>query len=194
MGYQPTLAAEMGDLQERITSTTTEASDHCRSRPSMSPLAAISPTRLLANTFCARVRPSFWSAPLPNWGSIRRSIPLPRLQSAFALKSWEKSITRWPGVFKKSFSATRDLQDIIAILGMDELSPDDKLTVFRARKIQRFPEPCRSTWRRFSLERRVNTSPFPKRSAVSREILDGNHDGVNEANFYMKGGIEMIKE
>ena len=87
----------------------------------------------------------------------------------------------------------KDLQDIIAILGMDELSPEDKQTVSRARKIQRFlSQP-------FSVAE-VFTGYAGKQVPVAdtirgfKEILDGKHDEVAEANFYMKGGIEEIKE
>src|SRR5207249_9605433 len=86
----------------------------------------------------------------------------------------------------------KDLQDIIAILGMDELSLEDKLTVFRARKIQRFlSQP-------FSVAE-VFTGRAGKQVRVTdtvrgfKEILDGKHDEVPEANFYMKGGIDEIK-
>jgi len=85
------------------------------------------------------------------------------------------------------------LQDIIAILGMDELSPEDKLLVFRARKIQRFlSQP-------FSVAEVFTGTPgqyVSIKEAVRgfKEILDGKHDDVGETNFYMKGGIEMIKD
>jgi F-type H+/Na+-transporting ATPase subunit beta len=94
---------------------------------------------------------------------------------------------------QKVLQRYKDLQDIIAILGMDELSPDDKLTVFRARKIQRFlSQP-------FHVAEVFTGTPGQYVSISEtirgfKEILDGNHDEVNEANFYMKGGIEMIKE
>ena len=86
----------------------------------------------------------------------------------------------------------KDLQDIIAILGMDELSPEDKLTVFRARKIQRFlSQP-------FAVAEVFTGTPgqyVPIADTVRAfgEILDGKHDDVPEANFYMKGGIDMIR-
>ncbi len=87
----------------------------------------------------------------------------------------------------------KDLQDIIAILGMDELSPEDKLTVYRARKIQKFlSQP-------FSVAQ-VFTGREGKQVQVAetvrgfKEILEGKHDQVSEANFYMKGGIEEIQE
>ena len=91
------------------------------------------------------------------------------------------------------FRSYKDLQDIIAILGMDELSPDDKLTVSRARKIQRFlSQP-------FTVAE-VFTGRKGKQVAVAdtvkgfKEILDGKHDDVGEGDFYMKGGIEEIRQ
>ena len=87
----------------------------------------------------------------------------------------------------------KDLQDIIAILGMDELSPEDKTTVFRARKIQKFlSQP-------FTVAQ-VFTGRPGKQVAVAdtvkafKEILEGKHDDVPESNFYMKGKIEEIHE
>ena len=87
----------------------------------------------------------------------------------------------------------KDLQDIIAILGMDELSAEDKLTVLRARKVQRFlSQP-------FSVAQ-VFTGHEGKQVALAdtvrgfKEILDGKHDEVPEGNFYMKGPIEEIKQ
>src|SRR5262249_61831562 len=94
---------------------------------------------------------------------------------------------------QKVLQRYKDLQDIIAILGMDELSPDDKLTVFRARKIQKFlSQP-------FSVAE-VFTGRSGKQVAVAdtvkafKEILEGKHDDVAEGNFYMKGKIEEIRE
>jgi F-type H+-transporting ATPase subunit beta len=85
------------------------------------------------------------------------------------------------------------LQDIIAILGFDELSPDDKLTVSRARRIQRFlSQP-------FSVAE-VFTGRSGKQVAIAdtvkgfKEILEGKHDEVPEGNFYMRGRIEEIAE
>jgi len=84
------------------------------------------------------------------------------------------------------------LQDIIAILGMDELSPDDKLTVFRARKIQRFlSQP-------FHVAEVFTGTPGQYCSIAEtvrgfKEILEGKHDDVGETNFYMKGTIDQIR-
>jgi F-type H+-transporting ATPase subunit beta len=85
----------------------------------------------------------------------------------------------------------KDLQDIIAILGLDELSPEDKLTVFRARKIQRFlSQP-------FSVAEVFTGTPgkyVPVKETVRgfKMILDGQLDDVPEGDFYMKGGIEEV--
>ena len=94
---------------------------------------------------------------------------------------------------QKVLQRYKDLQDIIAILGMDELSPEDKLTVFRARKIQRFlSQPFHVA--------EVFTGTAGQYVSIAetvrgfKEILEGKHDDVAEQNFYMKGGIDMIKE
>ena len=92
---------------------------------------------------------------------------------------------------QKVLQRFKDLQDIISILGLDELSPEDKQTVFRARRIQRFlSQPFSSA--------QVFTGREGRQVAVAdtvrgfKEILDGVHDNVPESNFYMKGGIEEI--
>jgi F-type H+-transporting ATPase subunit beta len=87
----------------------------------------------------------------------------------------------------------KELQDIIAILGMDELSPEDKLTVYRARKIQRFLSQPFSVAEVFT-GRAGKQVPVADTVRGFKEILDGKHDDVAEANFYMKGGIEEIAE
>jgi F-type H+-transporting ATPase subunit beta len=87
----------------------------------------------------------------------------------------------------------KDLQDIIAILGMDELNDEDKLTVFRARKIQRFLSQPFAVAQVFT---GVEGVYVPVKDTVKgfAEILDGKHDDVPEANFYMKGGIDTVKK
>jgi F-type H+-transporting ATPase subunit beta len=92
---------------------------------------------------------------------------------------------------QKILQRYKDLQDIISILGMDELSPDDKLLVARARKIQRFlSQP-------FSVAEIFTGTPgeqVPLKDTIQgfKEILDGKHDGVPEGDFYMKGNIASI--
>jgi F-type H+-transporting ATPase subunit beta len=86
----------------------------------------------------------------------------------------------------------KDLQDIIAILGMDELSPEDKTSVLRARKIQRFLSQPFTVATVFS---GLEGKQVPVADTVRgfKEILDGKHDSVPEGDFYMKGGIDEVK-
>src|SRR2546422_572069 len=86
-----------------------------------------------------------------------------------------------------------DLQELIAILGMDELSPEDKLTVYRARKIQRFLSQPFHVAEVFTGSKGQYVS-IQETVKGFKEILDGKHDDVPETNFYMKGNIDMIKE
>ena len=94
---------------------------------------------------------------------------------------------------QKVLQRYKDLQDIIAILGMDELSPEDKLTVFRARKIQRFLSQPFSVAEVFT-GREGKQVPVAERSAASRKSSKANTTMCHEGNFYMKGGIGEIKE
>ena len=94
---------------------------------------------------------------------------------------------------QKVLQRYKDLQDIIAILGMDELSPDDKLIVFRARKIQRFLSQPFTVAQVFT-GREGKQVPVAETVRAFKEILEGKHDDVPEQNFYMKGGIDEIKE
>ena len=94
---------------------------------------------------------------------------------------------------QKVLQRYKDLQDIIAILGMDELSPEDKLTVFRARKIQRFLSQPFSVAQVFT-GREGKQVPVAETVLGFREILEGKHDDVAEGNFYMKGPIEEIRQ
>ncbi|MDP7108169.1 MAG: F0F1 ATP synthase subunit beta, partial [Roseibacillus sp.] len=87
----------------------------------------------------------------------------------------------------------KDLQDIIAILGMDELSDEDKLTVFRARKIQRFLSQPFSVAEVFTGTPGVYVSVDDTVKGFA-EILDGKHDDVPESNFYMKGAIDTVEK
>lgn len=94
---------------------------------------------------------------------------------------------------QKVLQRYKDLQDIIAILGMDELSPQDKLTVVRARKIQRFLSQPFSVAQVFT-GREGRQVPVAETVRGFKEILNGKHDDVPEGNFYMKGGIEEINQ
>src|SRR5437667_258590 len=94
---------------------------------------------------------------------------------------------------QKVLQRLKDLHDIIAILGMDELSPEDKLTVLRARKIQRFLSQPFSVAQVFT-GREGKQVPVAETVRGFKEILEGKHDDVPEGNFYMKGPIEEIRQ
>ena len=94
---------------------------------------------------------------------------------------------------QKVLQRYKDLQDIIAILGMDELSPEDKLTVYRARKIQKFLSQPFSVAEVFT-GRQGKQVPVADTVRGFKEILEGKYDEVGENDFYMKGGIEEIQE
>src|SRR5205814_2384478 len=93
---------------------------------------------------------------------------------------------------QKVLQRYKDLQDIIAILGMDELSPEDKLTVLRARKVQRFLSQPFSVAQVFT-GREGKQVPVADTVRGFQEILEGKHDAVAEGDFYMKGGIDEVK-
>jgi F-type H+-transporting ATPase subunit beta len=92
---------------------------------------------------------------------------------------------------QKVLQRYKDLQDIIAILGMDELSPEDKLTVYRARKIQRFLSQPFHVAEIFTGSKGQYV-PIAETIRGFKEILDGKLDEVPEGDFYMKGGIEQV--
>ena len=190
VGYQPTLAAEMGDLQERITST---------KKGSITSFQAVYvPADDLtdpapANTF----------AHLDSTIVLERSIAELGIYPAVdALASTSKALA--PEIVgeehynvargvQRVLQRYKDLQDIIAILGMDELSPEDKLTVYRARKIQRFLSQPFHVAEVFTGSKGQYVS-IADTVRGFKEILEGKHDEVSEQNFYMKGPIETIGE
>ena len=189
VGYQPTLAAEMGQLQERITSTT---------KGSITSVQAVYvPADDLtdpapANTFAHLDSTLVLERSIAELGIYPAVDPLSSTSKALApeiVGAEHYAVAR--GV-QRVLQRYKDLQDIIAILGMDELSPEDKLTVFRARKIQRFlSQP-------FTVAEVFTGTPgqyvtIPETIRGFKEILDGKHDDVGESNFYMKGGIDMVR-
>ena len=189
VGYQPTLAAEMGQLQERITST--------KNGSVTSFQAVYVPADDLtdpapANTFAHLDSTIVLERSIAELGIYPAVDPLASTSKALAPEIvGEEHYAVARGV-QRVLQRYKDLQDIIAILGMDELSPEDKLTVFRARKIQRFlSQP-------FHVAEVFTGTPGQYVSISEtirgfREILDGKHDDVAEGNFYMKGGIDMIR-
>jgi F-type H+-transporting ATPase subunit beta len=190
VGYQPTLAAEMGDLQERITSTkkgsiTSFQAVYVPADDLTDPAPATTFAHLDATIVLERS--------IAELGIYPAVDPLASTSRALTPEIVGQEHYDVAREVQKVLQRYKDLQDIIAILGMDELSPEDKLTVFRARKIQRFlSQP-------FSVAE-VFTGRPGKQVAVAdtvkgfKEILAGKHDDVPEGNFYMKGGIDEIKE
>ncbi|MCC6355714.1 MAG: F0F1 ATP synthase subunit beta, partial [Verrucomicrobiae bacterium] len=190
VGYQPTLAAEMGDLQERITST---------KKGSITSFQAVYvPADDLtdpapANTFAHLDSTIVLERAIAELGIYPAVDPLASTSKALSPDIVGEDHYAVARGVQRVLQRYKDLQDIIAILGMDELSDDDKLTVQRARKIQRFlSQPFHVA--------EVFTGTAGQYVSIAdtvrgfKEILDGKHDDVPETNFYMKGGIEMIRE
>ncbi len=190
VGYQPTLAAEMGQLQERITSTT---------KGSITSVQAVYvPADDLtdpapANTFAHLDSTIVLERSIAELGIYPAVDPLASTSKALSpdiVGEEHYKVARGVQVVLQRY---KDLQDIIAILGMDELSPEDKLTVFRARKIQRFlSQP-------FHVAEVFTGTPgqyvtIEQTVQGFKEILEGKHDDVSEQNFYMKGSIDQIKD
>ena len=188
VGYQPTLAAEMAQLQERITSTT---------KGSITSFQAVYvPADDLtdpapANTFAHLDATVVLERKLAELGIYPAVDPLASTSLALAPEIVGEEHYEVARGVQQVLQKYNDLQDIIAILGMDELSPEDKLTVARARKIQKFlSQP-------FHVAEVFTGSPGVYVSVEDtvkgfKEILEGNHDEVHEDNFYMKAGIDSV--
>ncbi|MBM3857795.1 MAG: F0F1 ATP synthase subunit beta [Verrucomicrobia bacterium] len=188
VGYQPTLTSEMGDLQERISST---------KKGSITSFQAVYvPADDLtdpapANTFAHLDSTIVLERSIAELGIYPAVDPLASTSKALAPEVVGEEHYQVALGVQKVLQRYKDLQDIIAILGMDELSPEDKLTVYRARKIQRFlSQP-------FHVAEVFTGTPgqyVPIAETIRgfKEILEGKHDDVDEADFYMKGGIDQI--
>ena len=190
VGYQPTLAAEMGNLQERITSTkkgsiTSIQAVYVPADDLTDPAPATTFAHLDATIVLERS-----IAELGIYPAVDPLASTSRALSPDIVGEEHYAVAR--GV-QKVLQRYKDLQDIIAILGMDELSPDDKLTVFRARKIQKFLSQPFSVAQVFT-GREGKQVPVADTVRGFKEILEGKYDDVAENNFYMKGGIDEIHE
>ena len=190
VGYQPTLAAEMGDLQERITSTkkgsiTSFQAVYVPADDLTDPAPATTFAHLDATIVLERA--------IAELGIYPAVDPLASTSRALALDIVGEEHYEVARGVQRVLQRYKDLQDIIAILGMDELSPEDKLTVFRARKIQRFLSQPFSVAEVFT-GHEGRQVPVAETVRGFKEILAGKHDNVPEGNFYMKGGIEEIKQ
>ena len=190
VGYQPTLAAEMGALQERITSTkkgsiTSFQAVYVPADDLTDPAPSTTFAHLDATIVLERA--------IAELGIYPAVDPLASGSRALAPEIVGQEHYDVARGVQKVLQRYKDLQDIIAILGMDELSPEDKVTVFRARKIQRFLSQPFSVAQVFT-GREGKQVPVAETVRGFQEILAGKHDDVPEGNFYMKGGIEEIKQ
>jgi F-type H+-transporting ATPase subunit beta len=190
VGYQPTLASEMGDLQERITST---------NKGSITSFQAVYvPADDLtdpapANTFAHLDSTIVLERSIAELGIYPAVDPLASTSKVLAPEYVGQEHYNVARGVQRVLQRYKDLQDIIAILGMDELNPEDKLAVYRARKMQRFlSQP-------FHVAEVFTGKPGKYVSIADtirgfKEILEGKHDDISEQNFYMKGGIEEIRD
>jgi F-type H+-transporting ATPase subunit beta len=190
VGYQPTLAAEMGAMQERITSTKTGSITSFQ--------AVYVPADDLtdpapANTFAHLDSTVVLERSLAELGIYPAVDPLASVSKALAPDIVGEEHYRVARGVQRVLQRYKDLQDIISILGMDELSDDDKLTVFRARKLQRFLSQPFTVAEIFTGTKGEYVSVKDTIRGFA-EILDGKHDDVPEANFYMKGSIDSVKK
>ena len=188
VGYQPTLSAEMGQLQERITST--------KNGSITSFQAVYVPADDLtdpapANTFAHLDSTIVLERSIAELGIYPAVDPLASTSKALTPEIvGEEHYAVARGV-QKVLQRYKDLQDIISILGLDELSADDKILVARARKIQRFLSQPFTVAEVFTGTPGVYVS-IKDTVKGFKEILDGKHDDVGESDFYMKGNIETI--
>ncbi len=188
VGYQPTLATEMGELQERITST---------NKGSITSIQAVYvPADDLTDP-----------APATTFGHLDSTVVLSRSLSELGIYPAVDPLDSFSTILdpkivgqehydvalgvQRVLQRYKDLQDIIAILGMEELSDEDKVTVSRARKIQRFLSQPFSVAETFT----GVSGKYVKLTDTVRgfkEILEGKHDDKSEGDFYMKGTIEEV--
>ncbi|HEX4310121.1 MAG TPA: F0F1 ATP synthase subunit beta [Acidobacteriaceae bacterium] len=190
VGYQPNLATEMGELQERITST---------KRGSVTSVQAVYvPADDLtdpapATTFAHLDATTVLSRPLSELGIYPAVDPLgstSRILTPRAVGQEHYDVAQ--GV-KRILQRYKDLQDIIAILGIDELSEEDKITVTRARKVQKFlSQPFHVAEQFTGIPGKYCKIADTVRSF--KEVIEGKHDDVPEQAFYMRGTIEEVLE
>jgi F-type H+-transporting ATPase subunit beta len=190
VGYQPNLAEEMGELQERITST---------KKGSVTSMQAV---YVPADDYTDPA-PSATFAHLDSTIQLERSIaergifpavdPLASTSRILDPKIVGEEHYNTTRAVQKVLQRYKDLQDIIAILGVDELSDDDKLVVARARKIELFFSQPMFVAEAFTgrpgkfVDLKDNIRAF-------KEILDGKHDAIGEQDFYMAGDIDEVVE
>ena len=191
VGYQPNLATEMAALQERITSTKkgsitslqavyVPADDYTDPAPATTFAHLDSTIRLERSHRGAGHLPGRRPADLDVAASSTRS-------------SWASSTTTWPQETKRVLQRYRDLQDIIAILGIDELSEEDKSTVARARRLQRFMSQPFTVAEVFT-GRAGKYVSIRDTVASFKEILEGKADTLPEQAFFLAGTLDDVRE
>ncbi|HYC83513.1 MAG TPA: F0F1 ATP synthase subunit beta, partial [Candidatus Paceibacterota bacterium] len=189
VGYQPTLASEMGNLQERITSTdkgsiTSVQAVYVPADDLTDPAPATTFAHLDSTVVLSRALTELGIYPAVDPLDSTSTILDPNIvgQEHYDIaRRTQQVLQRY-----------KDLQDIIAILGMDELSDEDKRTVARARKIQRFlSQPFFVAEQFTGIEGKY--VPVAETIRGFAEILDGKHDDLPEQAFYMKGSIDDVR-
>jgi len=190
VGYQPTLATELGELEERITSTkqgsiTSVQAVYIPADDYTDPAPATTFTHLDATTNLSRaiVEIGIYPAVDPLASSSR-------VLSADIVGTRHYTIAR---KVQETLQVYKNLQDIIAIMGMDELSDEDRITVERARKIQKFLSQPFSVAEHFTGMKGVFVS-LEDTIRSFEEILSGKHDDLPEQAFYMVGTVEAARE
>nr|ADC55252.1 mitochondrial ATP synthase subunit beta precursor [Penaeus vannamei] len=190
VGYQPTLATDMGSMQERITTTkkgsiTSVQAIYVPADDLTDPAPATTFAHLDATTVLSR-----GIAELGIYPAVDPLDSISRIMDANIIGHEHYNVAR---SVQKILQDHKSLQDIIAILGMDELSEEDKLTVARARKIQKFlSQPFQVAEVFTGYSGKFVSLPDPIRSF--KEILAGKYDDLPEAPFYMQGSIEDVIE
>jgi len=189
VGYQPTLAEDMGKLQERITSTkdgsiTSVQAVYVPADDLTDPAPATTFAHLDSTVVLSRALSELGIYPAVDPLDSSSTVLDPKI-----VGDEHYETTRRVQLVLQKY---KDLQDIIAILGMEELSDEDKITVSRARKIQRFLSQPFFVAEQFTGQAGKYV-PLKETIRGFREILDGLHDDKNESDFYLKGGIDEVK-
>ena len=190
VGYQPTLSTDLGELQERITTTrkgsiTSVQAIYVPADDLTDPAPATTFAHLDATTVLSRQ-----IAELGIYPAVDPLDSTSRILDPLVVGQEHYDVARSVQLLLQRY---KDLQDIIAILGMDELSEDDKLTVARARKVQRFLSQPFFVAEQFTgipgayVELKDTIRAF-------KEVVDGKHDDIPEQAFYMVGTIEQVQE
>ncbi|MBI2642679.1 MAG: F0F1 ATP synthase subunit beta, partial [Candidatus Wildermuthbacteria bacterium] len=188
VGYQPTLATDMGALQERITSTkngsiTSVQAIYVPADDITDPAPATTFSHLDSTIVLSRELASLGIYPAVDPLASRSTALDPRIVGETHYRVAREVV--------KILQRYKELQDIIAILGMEELSDEDKLTVARARRMQRFLSQPFSVAETFT-GREGKYVRLQETIQAFQEIIAGKHDAKDEASFYLKGGIGEV--